>query len=214
METQLVDIGRDIKRISGTLGLLHPIMSGKVVAGSIDNNNLICDVLLTLDDNTATEDSESVPTGGVLLSAVSMNNNGVILYPADDSDVVVGAIDGDGNYTLLKCSTLVKYQLTIGSSQLTVVDGNVGVKVGSNTKLTVTDGQVQALVGEQTKLTMTSAGHKIEAGGQDLGTALQNFLTHLQTAVMNTEVGPSTGWMPPTLANFIDDATVLSEILV
>lgn len=212
MDTQLLDIGRDIKRISGTLGLLHPIMSGKVVAGSIDNDNVVCDVLLTLDDNTATEDSESVPTGGVLLSAVSMNNNGVILYPADDSDVVVGAIDGDGNYTLLKCSTLVKYQLTIGSSQLTVVDGNVGVKVGSNTKLTVTDGQVQALVGEQTKLTMTESGHKIEAGGYDLGTVLKNVILH--TLAMTVTVPDGVSGTPVNFLDFQNDYEQLAAILV
>ncbi len=85
MDTKEVEIGNDIRRIAHTRdGLMYPVMSGKIVAGSVDGEQQICNVVLTAGDTTGETDGvASVQTPGVLLNAVSLNSNGMILYPAD-----------------------------------------------------------------------------------------------------------------------------------
>ena len=140
MDKQKEDIGREIKRIAGTLrkGLMHPIVSGKVVPGTIDEDELTVSVLLTIDNNIASGDDEDIPTEGILLNAVSLNNNGVILYPADNSDVIVVAVDGGGVYSIIKCSNLIKAVITIGNSKVQIEDGDIQFNDGSLGGLTKT----------------------------------------------------------------------------
>lgn len=101
MDEGFQHIGEQLRRITRTQNKFYPLLSGKVVAGSIDNENYTVDVLLTIDSDTDEDDSLNVPSEGVFLGCVSMNNNGILLYPADNSDVIIGSVDGDGNYTLL-----------------------------------------------------------------------------------------------------------------
>jgi hypothetical protein len=108
-------IGDELRRITRTDRATHTLMSGKVVPGSIDDSAMTCSVLLTIDDNTAAGDDADVPTDNVMLNCVSMNSNGFLLYPADNSDVIVGEVDGPGQYTLIKCSNLLKAVINVTS---------------------------------------------------------------------------------------------------
>lgn len=124
-------IGHELRRITRTDRATHTLMSGKVVAGSIDTTAMTCSVLLTIDDNTDAGDDTNVQTDNVMLNCVSMNSNGFLLYPADNSDVIVGEIDGPGQYTLIKCSNLLKAVVLVGSSSVTVKDSLIQFNDGS-----------------------------------------------------------------------------------
>jgi hypothetical protein len=197
-------IGDELRRITGAGSKRRfPVMSGVVTA--VDSGEMTCTVQLTAD-------AEDTPTDGILLNVLLENTNGMYMLPVVDANCVVCEVDGPGQLKqLLWADSYTKVQVTVGSSQLTVIDGNVEVAVG-NSQLTVTSDQIEAVVGGSTKLTMTSSGHKIEAGGQDLGTALQNLLTHIMAITVPTGTGPS--GIPNNLADFLSDATTLSGILV
>ena len=113
------------------------IMSGTVVAGSVDTEEVTCTVLLSSDD-------ADTPTEGVLLNAVTLDANGLILYPADGSNVWVAEIDGPGKWGIIKCSDLVKAVVTCGSAKLTITDGLIQLNDGSLGGLV----EVAALVGK------------------------------------------------------------------
>lgn len=128
---KLQDISRDIKRVAGNHGG-GMLLSGKVVAGTLDEVNLTVDVALTVDDAVETGDADDVPTAEVLLGAVSIKNDGVVLHPADGSDVVVGEVDGPGTYVVVRCSELVKLEVIVGDSKVKVVDGLVEFNEGGH----------------------------------------------------------------------------------
>lgn len=75
---QIAQLIRDIAE--GAADLRFPVMSGTVVDGSVDSDNMVCTVLLSVSD-------ESAETSGIMLNAVTLNSNGLILYPADGSNV-------------------------------------------------------------------------------------------------------------------------------
>ena len=104
----------------------YEIVSGTVVAGSVDATEYTMTVL-------PSEDSE-----GVLLNVITNDENGVVLLPKDNSNVIIGSIDGPGEWSLLKASDLVKVSIVLGSSKVTVTDGLIQFNDGSNGGLTVT----------------------------------------------------------------------------
>src|ERR1043165_160054 len=99
------------------------IISGTTVPGSVDEDNFTLSVQPT-DGGASIEN--------VILNAVAGNPNGLILFPKDGSNVVIGSIDGPGEWTLIKTDELSKARITIGGvkyemddTQLTVQNGSV-----------------------------------------------------------------------------------------
>ena len=137
-------IGAEMRRIvKGEPGAtLYLVMSGVVVAGSVDMTNRICSVQLTGDDDGA-------PMEHVTLNVVEPGNgNGLVLYPADGSHVLVCQIDGGGGYQVIWCSDLAKVVITVGSSSVTITDGLIQLNDGSLGGLV----EVAALVGKMNVL--------------------------------------------------------------
>ena len=128
-------VGQEEKHIGQTIwaiahrgeqyGTRFPVMSGVVVAGSVDMSACTCSVLLGIDD------ADDPPTEGVLLNSVSGNVNGVLCFPADNSNVWVAEIDGPGKWGIIKASDLVKMVVTVGSSMVAVKDGLIQFNDGS-----------------------------------------------------------------------------------
>jgi hypothetical protein len=132
-------MSQDAKRVAALIdsiankrhpGLRHPVMSGTVVAGSVDTEEGTCKVVLSVDD-------EQNPTEGILINAVTLNNNGLILYPADDSNVWVAEIDGPGKWGIVKCSDLVKVSAVIGGAALVMTADGFSIKAGGKDLKTV-----------------------------------------------------------------------------
>ena len=131
------------------------------------------------------DDDDSDPLPDVLLNAVSMNSNGFILYPADGSNVWVAEIDGPGKWGLVKCSTLKK----------------VSVKIGS-TVFEITDGEVSAADGKGAELVMSGGKFQLKNGAMDFLTVQKNFVTYMLRLTLNTPTGPTTGLMPTSAVDF------------
>ena len=82
----------------------YEIVSGTVVAGSVDATEYTMTVL-------PSDDSEGIE--GVLLNVITNDENGVVLLPKDNSNVIIGSIDGPGEWSLLKASDLVKVSIVL-----------------------------------------------------------------------------------------------------
>lgn len=122
------------------LGNKHiELLSGVVVAGSVDLAEYTCSVLLSSQD----EDDEPMP--GVLLSSVTENGNGVILVPADGSNVIIGSIDGPGEHFIVRCSDLVKVVVTIGDTTLVMDGSSIVMNGGGNGGVPITGDVVTRL---------------------------------------------------------------------
>ena len=119
-------IAEKIRQIAGVRedGTSSAIMMGLVVAGSVDMDNLLCDVVLTGDD-------EEHPTQGVLLNSAQGINAGITLIPADDSVVWVAELDGPGKWGVVKCGKLLKMLVTVGSSTVEIKNGEITLNDGS-----------------------------------------------------------------------------------
>ena len=162
--------------------LRFPVMTGTVVAGSVDIGELTCDVILSKDDT-------DTPTQGILISPVLESTNGLVLYPADNSQVWVAELDGPGKWGIVKYSDLTKATLKIGASSVTVTDGLVQFNDGSLGGLTKTL-ELQAQINKLNTL----VGHLVgiingiavlEAGG-GAASALQ---AALKVAILTDTVG-------------------------
>lgn len=168
-------ISEDIKRVAGTQNKdSFPMMSGTVV--SVDEDSLTCKVELSVKgENNITED--------IMLSTVTMNNNGVILYPVENSNVIVGEVDGIGRWTLLKCSSLVKMAVVIGGVTFTLTAAEAEVKQGEAAVL-LKDGQI--------KLNDGSLGGliKIEQLVQKINN-IENLINNVRTAVTAVVIASS-----------------------
>ncbi len=99
------EIAYNIKRVVGVLDTASPrfpIMSG--VVKSVNEGELTCTVLLTVDGGE--------PTEGVLLVAMPDNGNGLVLVPKVNSAVLVAEIDGPGRWAVIRTTYLTKVLLS------------------------------------------------------------------------------------------------------
>ena len=130
-----------------------PIMSGKVVAGSVDDGNCVCSVVLSVDDADS-------PTEEVLLNVVLQNGLGFFLLPADGADVLVAELDGPGKYGILQASayenvsfngnSTIKFQTSdlqvfMGLGEIRVKKGTQGMFI-DGTDVHFNDGSFGGLV--------------------------------------------------------------------
>jgi hypothetical protein len=166
-------------------GLRFPVMSGKVVAGSVDEGECTCTVRLSVDDDSDAGRDE------ILLNGVSGNVNGVLCYPADDSDVWVAEIDGSGKWGIVKTSTLAKMVTTVGGSKLTIVDGTI----------TLNDGSLDGLV---KVIELTSKLNNVENKLNDLIGKWNAFCTGYVPG------SPSTTGLPATLTTQTETTLTLT----
>ena len=154
----------EIKIRSGIRALAYmpyQISSGKVVAGSLDAVAGTVSVLQLAGGKAV---------GGVLLSAVTGVGNGMVLYPADGSDVVMGSMDGGGEWVLLQASVLTKATISIGdvvyamdSNGVNIQNGSVVINVGAAVlKLNTASESLYALLNDLityiTELTVPTSG--------------------------------------------------------
>lgn len=114
------EIAEQIKSIVDDGALRYPLMSG--VVKEVDADKALCSVLLTVDDEQ--------PTEGICLNAVSLNNNGIMIYPKVGSNVVVGEVDGAGKLCVIRCSDADEVRVTVGSSKVSVKDGAIVMNGG------------------------------------------------------------------------------------
>ncbi len=130
MDKNSIKIGEELRRITHTGSMNRfPVMSGVVVADSFDSVEMTCTVRLSVDDTDS-------PTPGVQVTAALESTTGVVLYPANNANVLVCEVDGPGSqWAIIMCDKLMKASITIGSTEVDIMDGLVNFNGGGNNGL-------------------------------------------------------------------------------
>ena len=160
------------------------IVSGKVVPGSVDMSGYTISI-------QPSDDGE--PIEGVMLSTVTGNGHGTILIPKDDSNVIVGTVDGPGVWTIIKASELTKAIISIEGVQYEM----------DNTLVSINIGNVTFNVG--------TSVFKMSAGSESLYGILHDLLTGL--TVLTVDVSSVASTVPVNVSTFSDLLTRLNNLL-
>ena len=169
--------------IQALAGKPYEITSGTVVPGSVDTDLYTMSVQPT-DDTGAIE--------GVMLGSVT-GSNGILLIPKDGSSVIIGSIDGPGEWTLLKASELQKAIITVGHVTYEI----------DNTQVNVQNSDVVFNIG--------ASVFKMNTSSESLFSLLQDLLTGLTLLTVGTSTGPSS--VPVNVATFNNLLTRLNNLL-
>ena len=170
--------------IRSLAGSHHEITSGTVIPGSLDTSANTVSVQPSDDSN---------PIEGVMLNAISENGNGFILYPADGSNVVIGTVDGEGEWTLLNASELAKTTVKIGSVQYEMDDTHVSIINGS------------------VLFNVSDSLFKLNTGSENLFQLLKDCFTYMTELTVSTPSGTSS--VPVNVADFNSLITRLNNLL-
>jgi hypothetical protein len=172
--------------ISGITTLVdrpYEIISGTVLSGSVDIN---------ANTFSLQPSYEGEPIMGVMLTSVSDDDNGVVLVPKNGSNVIVGSVDGPGQWTLLKANALEKVVVKVGEVNCEI--SGSGIKLHSGN-------------------TMVDIGSLIKIGtaSESLFGLLNDLLTAIMALTVTTSTGPSS--VPVNLTSFSALSTRLSNLL-
>lgn len=122
------------------------------------------------------EDAD-VETITVTLNAISNNGNGYILYPSINSHVVIGSVDGPGEYTLIRASDITKAVVKIGDQVLTMDGNKYGFVKGSESMKKLLDDLIIAIKAITVTTSTGPSGIPINATDfNNIKTRVDNFL--------------------------------------
>ncbi len=170
---------------AGIRALTHKpfeIISGKVVSVDAGAGTM-----------TVRPSDDGEPIEGVRLIAITGSTDGLILYPDTDSDVIIGSIDGPGEWALLCASKITKASIKIASVNYEMTDDKVTIQ-NSNVALEV-----------------TNTVFKMKTASESLFDILKDLLTHISMLTVPTPSGPSS--VPTNVADFTALITRLSNLL-
>jgi hypothetical protein len=149
---------------------------------------LIWGVVVPGSYNTATGTIDIQPIGqtepidNVLVNAVPGEEEGLTLVPADNSYVVIGAIEGSGQWVVLKAGEVSKVTIKKGNVRLTVdEDGIVCSKGGATVRV-------------HNKIEISTAGENLHG-------LLKDLLAAIKVLTVSTPAG--TSGVPVNLTDFV-----------
>ncbi len=142
----------------------NEIISGTVVAGSVDEANCTISV-------QPSDDGE--PISGVRLSAVTGSDSGLILFPAEGSDVVIGCVDGPGEWSLLLAAELAKVTCKIGHVHCII------------------DQEKISLINQDTVFNVLDHAFKMATSAESLGGLLRDLVSYIMALTVATPAGTS-----------------------
>jgi len=181
MNKRTQKITEGLRRLAGRP---HEITSGTVVAGSVDTTTYTMSVQPF---------DHGEPIEGVLLNAIAGEDNGLLLIPDDDSEVIIGSVDGDGQWILLRPGKLRSMKVTIG---------NV-VYSADSTQLSIQNGD--------TIINLTDSLVKVTTASESLYQLLKDCFTYITALTVPTSTGPS--GVPINVADFNSLITRLDNLL-
>ena len=100
----------------------YELISGVVVAGSLDAEAYTISVQ---------QSDGAITVEGVSLNVCANEANGMILIPEDGSNVVIGSIDGPGEWAVLKTSKVAKAIFKAGNVAYEIDEHKISLKNGS-----------------------------------------------------------------------------------
>jgi phage gp45-like len=142
----------------------YEIISGTIVPGSLNISEYTVSVQPT---------ANSEPIEGVMLSSIAGADGGFILFPADGSNVVIGSVDGPGEWALMKASEISRARITIG---------NVVYEM-DETKVSIQNGSVI--------FNMSDSLFKLNTAGESLFQLLKDCITYITELTVPTPSGTS-----------------------
>lgn len=149
------------------------IVWGTVVPGSYDAASGTVDVLPI---------AQTEAINHVLIHAVPGEEEGLILVPADGSYVLLGAVEGSGQWVVLKAGELRKAEIRLGNTHM-LVDEN-GVQCGKSSAVLKVSNKIE-----------------ISTAGENLHGLLKDLLAAIKVLTVPTPAGPS--GVPVNLADFV-----------
>ena len=170
--------------IQALAGRPYELISGTVVSGSVDTGAWTMSVQLP---------DGSMHITGVRLNAVTEDDNGLLLVPADGSNVVIGSIDGPGEWVLIRASKIAKASIKIGSVSCNADD----------TQVSLTNGNVL--------FNISNSVFKMHTPSEDLFTLLKDLITYVAELTVPTAAG--TSGTPLNAADLNNLITRLSNLL-
>lgn len=123
------------------------ILSGNVVAGSIDEDSGTVSVKITCSDDVMTE---------VAIASNTILDEGLVAIPDEDSNVVIATVDGPGQWAIVKTSKLKKVVASVANCSI-VNDGTKIIISRNSSTLSVAD-----------KLTISNASENLASILTDL----------------------------------------------
>lgn len=167
------------KKIAGMLrdrGVeTEELISGTVVAGSVDEDAMTCSVeVLAMDE----------PIEGVLLNVIESNVKGCVAVPADGSHVWIGSIDGPGEWGIFKTEQVKKV--------LVDVDELVQVKV-KELKLECDNSTLAGKKDEWSFNNGKNGGIPIASKIDDNFNSIKKYLNTLESAIKSGFKGVGAG---------------------
>ncbi len=152
-------------------GATPQILGGTVISGSVSNTSNTCDVQLF--------------TGPVihevLLSAASDNEHGFISYPKDSSHVIIGSINGAGQWAVLATSEIEKHVVKTGGILLEVSEAGIQLK-------------------KESTIVNLSDMVRIATVSESLHAILTDLVNAIAALTVGTSSGPST--VPMNIASY------------
>lgn len=161
----------------------YEILSGVVLSGSVD---IAANTMSVLCGNSETL------IEGVLLNAVGNAANGMVLIPEDNSHVVIGSIEGPGQWLLLQASELKRATVSIGAVTYKITEHGITAAY-ENTHV-----EISELV-------------RISAGTESLHIILSDLLEAIKLITVTTSAGPSS--VPVNVAAFTAISARLNNLL-
>lgn len=160
------------------------IISGTVVSGSVNFGEGTMSVL---------PNNDGEPIENVLLNPVTGDTNGFLLIPAEGSNVVIGCVDGPGEWVLLKASRISRAMITIEDVKYLMDSSQVSIQNGS------------------TELNVSDSLFKMNTSAESLYQLLKDCFTYIAALTVTTSTGASS--VPVNVADFNLLITRLDNLL-
>ena len=154
---------------------------------------IISGTVVTVDTSaytvTVQPPGDGAPIEEVRLSAITGFGDGLVLLPKADSNVIIGSVDGPGEWVLIRASEITNATLKIGHVVYEMDESNI--RVQNNNVL----------------LNVGNSVFKMNTAGESLFQLLQDLITYTSALTVSTSTGPSG---PPL--NISDFNSLLSRL--
>ena len=162
----------------------YEILSGTVVSRSISADQLTI---------TVQPSGGGSAIQGVMLNAITGDNNGLILFPKDGTNVVIASVDGPGEWCLVRASEINKAIVTIGNVVLELDDSQISIK------------------NSEVEFNISDSVFKMSTASESMFTLLKDCFTYITQLTVPTPSGAS--GVPTNLADFTNLITRLNNLL-